>query len=61
MDVLKGYRTVVVAAVALIAGILSLSGVADIGLDHQAAIVATVMGVLQIILRKMTTTPLGAK
>jgi len=57
---MKGYRTIIINAVALLASVLALSGL-DVGVDHQAAIVAGIMALGNMILRKVTTTPLGQK
>lgn len=55
---MKGYRTIVVNGVALLASLAVLAGV-EIGVDEQSAIVLTIMTAINIGLRKVTTTPLG--
>lgn len=55
---MKGYRTVVLAAFPLIWALLAIAGV-DVPLEDQGAIIAGVTSVMMIVMRKITTTPLG--
>ncbi|MEW7008655.1 hypothetical protein [Lentilitoribacter sp. EG35] len=58
---LKGYRTVLVNAGLAAMPILEMSEVLDILPDHYEAPYAIFIAVINLYLRSITTTPLGAR
>lgn len=62
-DKLKGFKTIIVALLALAVSILSGAELTDfllsIGIEGAAETVGTILAVLMIILRFLTTGPIG--
>lgn len=67
MDKLKGYKTVIVNGLLMLAGVLVVIGVIDVpspeALESAAettiGLILALQGAANLILRKLTTTPLG--
>lgn len=60
MNNLEGYRTIIVMAIGLLAGILAQFGIV-ITMEEQAAWVLVVMSAIGIVMRLVTTKPVGSK
>jgi hypothetical protein len=58
---MKGYRTIVVNVIALLALAATALLDIDVDADAQASIATGVLAVVNIILRAVTTTPMGQK
>ena len=58
MDKLKGYRTLIINVVALIASILAMAGF-DITPEAQGQITTGILAVVNIVLRFITDTKVG--
>ena len=54
----KGYKTIVTNVLVLLFALASMLGT-DIGADEQTAIIAGVISIVNIVLRMVTTTPVG--
>lgn len=57
---MKGYRTIIVNIIALVASLSATQGL-EIGAEDQASIATAVLAIINIGLRFITTTPVGDK
>lgn len=59
MNFLKGYRTVIVAVLTIIAGLTELVGLFDIVFPGSSGLILLLAGIATLILRYITDTPIG--
>jgi hypothetical protein len=59
MNILKGYRTTVIAVATILAGLAEMVGVINVVAPGSEGLVMLIAGVAGLVLRYLTDTPIG--